>query len=96
MITQMCIRDSVDIVDNSVNASASAGKNVVDESVLQYIDDGDRSRGRVQRLVSDNTNRPTVLVIDDNTDIRQYERCLLYTSLPYRSNGVSVVNRAVS
>lgn len=64
-------------VDNSVNASESTGKNVVDESVLQYIDDGDRSRGKVQQLVSENTNRPTVLVIDDNTDIRQYERTLL-------------------
>ena len=71
------IHNDVDIVDNSVNASASAGKNLVDESVLQYIDDGDRSRGKVQRLVSENTNRPTVLVIDDNTDIRQYERTLL-------------------
>ena len=71
------IHNDVDIVDNSVNASASTGKNAVDESVLQYIDDGDRSRGKVQRLVSENTNRPTVLVIDDNTDIRQYERTLL-------------------
>lgn len=71
------IHNDVDIVDNSVNASASAGKNVVDESILQYIDDGDRSRGKVQQLVSENTNRPTVLVIDDNTDIRQYERTLL-------------------
>lgn len=71
------IHNEVDIVDNSTNASASDGKNVVDESVLQYIDDGDRSRGKVQQLVSENTNRPTVLVIDDNTDIRQYERTLL-------------------
>lgn len=71
------IHNDVDIVDSSVNASASAGKNIVDESVLQYIDDGDRSRGKVQQLVSENTNRPTVLVIDDNTDIRQYERTLL-------------------
>ena len=71
------IHNDVDIVDNSVNASASDGKNVVDESVLQYIDDGDRSHGKVQQLVSENTNRPTVLVIDDNTDIRQYERTLL-------------------
>lgn len=71
------IHNDVDIVDNSANASASDGKNVVDESVLQYIDDGDRSRGKIQRLVSENTNRPTVLVIDDNTDIRQYERTLL-------------------
>lgn len=71
------IHNEVDIVDNSTNASASDGKNVVDESVLQYIDDGDRSHGKVQQLVSENTNRPTVLVIDDNTDIRQYERTLL-------------------
>ena len=71
------IHNDVDIVDNSANASASDGKNVVDESVLQYIDDGDRSHGKVQQLVSENTNRPTVLVIDDNTDIRQYERTLL-------------------
>ena len=71
------IHNDVDIVDNSANASASEGKNVVDESVLQYIDDGNRSRGKVQQLVSENTNRPTVLVIDDNTDIRQYERTLL-------------------
>ena len=71
------IHNDVDIVDNSANASASDGKNVVDESVLQYIDDGNRSRGKVQQLVSENTNRPTVLVIDDNTDIRQYERTLL-------------------
>lgn len=71
------IHNDVDIVDNSTNASASDGKNVVDESVLQYIDDGDRSRGKVQQLVSENTNRPTVLVVDDNTDIRQYERTLL-------------------
>lgn len=71
------IHNDADIVDNSVNASAPTGKNVVDESVLQYIDDGDRSRGKVQQLVSENTNRPTVLVIDDNTDIRQYERTLL-------------------
>lgn len=71
------IHNDVDIVDNSVNASASTGKSVLDESVLQYIDDGDRSRGKVLQLVSENTNRPTVLVIDDNTDIRQYERTLL-------------------
>lgn len=71
------IHNDADIVDNSANASASEGKNLVDESVLQYVDDGDRSRGKVQQLVSENTNRPTVLVIDDNTDIRQYERTLL-------------------
>ena len=64
-------------VDNSVNASSSRDKNVVDESVLQYIDDGVRKCGKVQQLVSENTNKPTILVIDDNNDIRQYEHTLL-------------------
>ena len=64
-------------VDNSVNASSLRDKNVVDESVLQYIDDGVRKCGKVQQLVSENTNKPTILVIDDNNDIRQYEHTLL-------------------
>lgn len=64
-------------VDNSVSDSNSDDKNVVDESVLQYIDDGVRKCGKVQQLVSENTNKPTVLVIDDNNDIRQYEHTLL-------------------
>ena len=64
-------------VDNSVSASCSKDKSVVDESVLQYIDDGERKCGKVQQLVSENTNKPTVLVIDDNNDIRQYEHTLL-------------------
>ena len=64
-------------VDNSVSNSNSDNKNVVNESVLQYIDDGVRKCGKVQQLVSENTNKPTVLVIDDNNDIRQYEHTLL-------------------
>ena len=64
-------------VDNSVSDSNSVDKNVVNESVLQYIDDGVRKCGKVQQLVSENTNKPTVLVIDDNNDIRQYEHTLL-------------------
>ena len=64
-------------VDNSVSGSSSVDKCVADESVLQYIDDGDRKCGKVQQLVSENTNKPTVLVIDDNNDIRQYEHTLL-------------------
>lgn len=63
-------------VDNSVSNSNSDNKNVVNESVLQYIDDGVRKCGKVQQLVSENTNKPTVLVIDDNNDIRQYEHTL--------------------
>ena len=64
-------------VDNSVSNSNSDNKNVVNESVLQYIDDGVRKCGKVQQLVSENTNKPTVLIIDDNNDIRQYEHTLL-------------------
>ena len=64
-------------VDNSVSASYSKDKSAVGESVLQYIDDGERKCGKVQQLVSENTNKPTVLVIDDNNDIRQYEHTLL-------------------
>ncbi len=64
-------------VDNSVSNSNSDNNNVVNESVLQYIDDGVRKCGKVQQLVSENTNKPTVLVIDDNNDIRQYEHTLL-------------------
>ena len=69
-----------DSVDNSVNASVSNCNYATDESVLQYIDDGERKCGKVQQLVSENTNKPTVLVIDDNNDIRQYEHTLLQDS----------------
>ena len=69
-----------DSVDNSVNASVSNCNYAADESVLQYIDDGERKCGKVQQLVSENTNKPTILVIDDNNDIRQYEHTLLQDS----------------
>ena len=64
-------------VDNSVSDSLSGDNRVINESDLQYIDDGERKSGKVQQLVSENTNRPTILVIDDNNDIRQYEHTLL-------------------
>ena len=73
----LVIHTDVDNVDNSVNSSLSDGKALVNESDLQYIDDGERKSGKVQQLLSDNTNKPTVLVIDDNNDIRQYEHTLL-------------------
>ena len=71
------IHTDVDNVDNSVNASLSGDNHVINEPDLQYIDDGERKSGKVQQLVSENTNRPTILVIDDNNDIRQYEHTLL-------------------
>ena len=64
-------------VDNSVSNSLSGNNLVINESVLQYIDDGERKSGKVQQLVSETTNKPTILVIDDNNDIRQYEHTLL-------------------
>lgn len=73
----LVIHTDVDNVDNSVNASLSECKTLIRESELQYIDDGERKSGKVQQLLSDNTNKPTVLVIDDNNDIRQYEHTLL-------------------
>lgn len=71
------IHNEVDNVDNSVSGSLSGDNHVINESDLQYIDDGERKSGKVQQLVSENTNRPTILVIDDNNDIRQYEHTLL-------------------
>ena len=73
----LVIHTDVDNVDNSVSSSLPDGKALVDDSNLQYIDDGERKSGKVQQLLSDNTNKPTVLVIDDNNDIRQYEHTLL-------------------
>ena len=71
------IHTDVANVDNSVSDSLSGDNHVINESDLQYIDDGERKSGKVQQLVSENTNRPTILVIDDNNDIRQYEHTLL-------------------
>ena len=71
------IHNEMENVDNSVSASLSDDNRVISESDLQYIDDGDRKSGKVQQLVSENTNRPTILIIDDNNDIRQYEHTLL-------------------
>ena len=68
-------------VDNSVNASITSdngySENFGNESVLQYIDDGDKKCGKLQQVVDERINKPTLLIIDDNNDIRQYERTLL-------------------
>ena len=73
----LVIHTDVDNVDNSVNASLSECKTLISESELQYIDDGERKSGKVQQLLSEHANKPTILVIDDNNDIRQYEHTLL-------------------
>ena len=76
-VDSQVIHNEMDNVDNSVNGSVAIDNGMVNESDLQYIDDGERKSGKVQQLVSENTNRPTILVIDDNNDIRQYEHTLL-------------------
>ncbi len=73
----LVIHTDVDNVDNSVNASLSECKTLICESELQYIDDGEKKSGKVQQLLSEHANKPTILVIDDNNDIRQYEHTLL-------------------
>lgn len=60
-----------------IDDDAEDNQSFADESALQYIDDSDKHKGRVQQVVSENTDKPTVLIIDDNNDIRQYERTLL-------------------
>ena len=76
-VDSQVIHNEVDNVDNSVNGSVAVDNGLVNESVLQYVDDGERKSGKVQQLVSETTNKPTILVIDDNNDIRQYEHTLL-------------------
>ena len=76
-VDSQVIHNEMDNADNSVNGSVAIDNGMVNESDLQYIDDGERKSGKVQQLVSENTNRPTILVIDDNNDIRQYEHTLL-------------------
>ena len=48
-----------------------------DDGTMQYIDDGTRHSGKLQQLISEHGEKPTILIIDDNNDIRQYERTLL-------------------
>ena len=55
----------------------AASTTEVDENVLQYIDDNSNQRGNMQQLVEAQGEKPTLLIIDDNNDIRQYERTLL-------------------
>ena len=71
------IHNSDKNVDNSVSALSSDEKPYVDECVLQYIDGGNKNSGKLQQVVDEQSNKPTLLIIDDNNDIRQYERTIL-------------------
>ena len=71
------IHNDDETVDNSESSSLSAGKEMINESDLQYIDDGNKQSGKLQKLLDEQGNKPSLLVIDDNNDIRQYLRTLL-------------------
>lgn len=51
-----------------------------DDGMLQYIDDGGHHGGKLQQLICEHGEKPTLLIIDDNNDIRQYERTILQDS----------------
>ena len=48
---------------------------VIDDS--QYVSEEKLHEGKLQQVIADGTDKPTILVVDDNNDIRQYERTLL-------------------
>lgn len=51
---------------------------LVDADTMPYIDDPEvEHRGRTQQLIEGQDGKPTLLIIDDNNDIRQYERTIL-------------------
>lgn len=77
MADSQVIHNDDETVDNSENSSLSAGKEMINESDLQYIDDGNKQSGKLQKLLDEQGNKPSILVIDDNNDIRQYLRTLL-------------------
>lgn len=63
--------------DDDTGTADSASSGMTDETILQYTDDGDKNRGKLQQAISERTDKPTLLIIDDNNDIRQYERTIL-------------------
>lgn len=77
MADSIVIHNDDETVDNSESSSLSAGKEMINESDLQYIDDGNKQSGKLQKLLDEQGNKPSLLVIDDNNDIRQYIRTLL-------------------
>lgn len=58
-------------------AADKSSSSFSDDGSLQYIDDGERHGGKLQQIISEHGEKPTILIIDDNNDIRQYERTLL-------------------
>lgn len=70
-------RQQEGFVEEPQSAAADKSSSFSDDGTLQYIDDGERQGGKLQQIISEHGEKPTILIIDDNNDIRQYERTLL-------------------
>lgn len=70
-------RQQEGFVEESQSEAADKSSSFSDDGSLQYIDDGERHGGKLQQIISEHGEKPTILIIDDNNDIRQYERTLL-------------------
>ena len=70
-------RQQEGFVEEPQSEVADKSSSFSDDGSLQYIDDGERHGGKLQQIISEHGEKPTILIIDDNNDIRQYERTLL-------------------
>lgn len=70
-------RQQEGFVEEPQPEAADKSSSFSDDGSLQYIDDGERHGGKLQQIISEHVEKPTILIIDDNNDIRQYERTLL-------------------
>ena len=70
-------RQQEGFVEEPQSEAADKSSSFSDDGTLQYIDDGERHGGKLQQIISEHDEKPTILIIDDNNDIRQYERTLL-------------------
>lgn len=70
-------RQQEGFVEEPQSEAADKSSSFNDDGSLQYIDDGERHGGKLQQIISEHVEKPTILIIDDNNDIRQYERTLL-------------------
>lgn len=70
-------RQQEGFVEEPQSEAADKSSSFCDDGSLLYIDDGERHGGKLQQIISEHVEKPTILIIDDNNDIRQYERTLL-------------------
>lgn len=70
-------RQQEGFVEEPQSEAADKSSSFCDDGSLQYIDDGERHGGKLQQIISEHVEKSTILIIDDNNDIRQYERTLL-------------------